>query len=89
MARWNVADEDSFWQEIEGIELDHGMRDPIFSAHLIKTATASREELSLADSSCRSYLLAGINRFFHSNVKQKHARRLARQAIDLVARDYE
>jgi len=29
-----------------------------------------------------------LNRFLHSPIKQKHVRRLARQAIDLVERDF-
>ena len=86
--RWIVADEPSFWEEVKGIELDHGFRDPIFSAHIVKTAVAIEEESALAPSECKQWLLAALNCFLHSPIKQKHTRRLARQAIDLVQRDY-
>ena len=68
--------------------LDHGIRDPIFSAHLIKPTEAVAEELPHASPSCRAALLASLNRFLHSPLKQQHVRRLARQAIALVQRDF-
>jgi hypothetical protein len=75
--------EDSF----EGL-LDHGLRDPIFSAHLLKTSVAVRDEIAVAGESCRGALLAALNRFLHSPIKMKHVRRNVRQAIALVSRDY-
>ena len=33
--------------------------------------------------------MAGLNRFLNSQLKTKYARRLVRQAIALVAQDYE
>lgn len=85
---WNVTDRDAFFTSIRERNLDHGLRDPIFSAHLIKTTKAVQEELESASPSCQTYLLAGLNRFLHSPLKQKHVRRLARQANDLVSRDF-
>ena len=85
---WDVADTEAFFGETREMLLDHGMRRPIFSAHLVKTAQAVEEELAVASDSCRRYLLAGLNRFLHSPIKQKHVRRLARQAIALVSRDF-
>jgi len=41
-----------------------------------------------ASDSCQRYLLAALNRFLHSPIKQKHVRRLARQALALVKRDF-
>ncbi len=85
---WQVADAGSFLGASRDLLLDHGQRDPIFSAHFLKTTLAVEDELSVASPGCRQSLLAGLNRFLHSPLKQKHARRLARQAIDLVGRDF-
>ena len=41
------------------------------------------------NSTYKTNLLAAFNRFFHSPLKQKHPRRLPRQAIALVRRDFE
>ncbi len=87
-ATWEVADSDLFFDEVHEILLDHGMRLPIFPAHLVKTAQAVQEELPVASETCQRHLLAGLNRFLHSPMKQKHMRRLARQAIALVSRDF-
>jgi nitrite reductase/ring-hydroxylating ferredoxin subunit len=87
-APWFVDDAEAFFAGAHERLLDHGLRDPIFSAHLLKTTQAVEEELPAASESCRRYLLAGLNRFLNSPIKQKHARRLARQAIDLVSLDY-
>jgi len=85
---WRVEDDAAFFAAIEERLVDHGLRDPIFSAHLLKTTFAVRDELATASESCGRALLAGLNRFLHSPIKQKHARRLARQAIELVSRDF-
>ncbi len=85
---WDVADAEAFFDETHEMLLDHGMRMPIFPAHLVKTAQAVQEELPGASETCQRYLLAGLNRFLHSPIKQKHVRRLARQSIALVSRDF-
>ena len=85
---WQVADADAFLAEAETRLLDHGVREPIFSAHLLKTTRAVREEITVASPSCRKYLLASLNRFLNAPLKQKHARRAAHQAIALVKRDF-
>jgi hypothetical protein len=85
---WLVDDAEPFFAAFREKLLDHGLRDPIFSAHLLKTTRAVEEELPVASASCRRYLLAGLNRFLNAPIKQKHARRLARQAIELVTRDF-
>ena len=85
---WRVTDADAFFADVTGRLLDHGMRDPIFSAHLLKTSVAVRSELAGASESCQTALLAALNRFLNSPIKMKHVRRLARQAITLVARDF-
>jgi nitrite reductase/ring-hydroxylating ferredoxin subunit len=85
---WRVADPDAFFAATDERILDHGIRDPIFSAHLIKPTAAIKEELPFASASCRAAMLAGLNRYLHSPLKQHHIRRLARQAIGLVQRDF-
>lgn len=85
---WEVEDANAFLENVRERLLDHGMRDPIFSSHLLKTSTAVAAELEVASPSCREALLASLNRFLGSPLKTKHARRLARQAIALVARDF-
>ena len=86
---WFVDDREGFLEASHQKILDHGLRDPIFSAHVLKTTVAVEEELRAASPSCQRYLLAGLNRFLNSPIKQKHTRRLARQAIGLVRRDFE
>lgn len=86
---WSVADADGFFEEVADLLLDHGLREPIFAAHLVKMARAVQEELPGALEQSRQYLLAGLNRFLHSPIKQKHARRFARQAVALVGRDFQ
>jgi nitrite reductase/ring-hydroxylating ferredoxin subunit len=85
---WRVAQPDAFFAALHERLLDHGIRDPIFSAHLVKTTAAVAEELPHTSASCGEALLAGLNRFVHSPLKQQHVRRLARQAIALVQRDF-
>jgi hypothetical protein len=86
---WAVADPDGFFGEVTELLLDHGLREPIYAAHVVKTARAVQEELPDASETCHFYLLASLNRFLHSPIKQKHARRLARQAVALVGRDFQ
>ncbi len=88
-AVWRVDAPESFFAENRDRLLDHGLRDPIFSAHLLKTGAAVQDEWPHVSESCRGALLAGLNRFLHSPIKMKHVRRLARQAIALVSRDFE
>jgi nitrite reductase/ring-hydroxylating ferredoxin subunit len=85
---WAVTDASVFFRDVRERLFDHGLRDPIFSVHLLKTSLAVEEELEHASASCRQALLAGLNRFFKSPLKTKHVRRTARQAIQLVSRDF-
>jgi nitrite reductase/ring-hydroxylating ferredoxin subunit len=86
--QWHVKDQSAFFAEVDDLLLDHGFRDPIFSSHVVKTTLAVLEELEVASKNCRSTLLAAVHRFLRSPMKQKHTRRLAQQAIDLVSRDF-
>jgi hypothetical protein len=85
---WKVSDSASFFLEAHERLLDHGINQPIFAVHLLKTTLAVEAELPFASPACREALLASLNRFLHSPLKIKHVRRLARQAIALVARDF-
>jgi nitrite reductase/ring-hydroxylating ferredoxin subunit len=87
--KWEVHDVDAFFRVVHERLFDHGLRDPIFSAHWLKTSMAVLDELAVASESCRRTLLAALNRFLNSPMKGKHVRRLARQAIHLVGRDFD
>ncbi len=86
---WRVSDPGAFFEDTFAQVMDHGFRDPIFSAHLLKTSVAVRSEIGSASRRTAEVLLAGLNRFLRSPLKTKHGRRLARQAIALVARDFD
>jgi nitrite reductase/ring-hydroxylating ferredoxin subunit len=81
---WQVTDEPAFWAQTQELLLDHGFVDPIYSAHLLKTSTAVALELPNVAAPTRALLLASLNRFLHSPIKQKHARRNVHQAIALI-----
>ena len=85
---WAVSDPGGFASDVRELLLDHGVREPIYAAHLVKTAQAVQEEVPHTSEAGRFYLLASLNRFLHTPIKQKHVRRLARQAVALVGRDF-
>ena len=87
--QWRVREPDAFFARSHEELLDHGLNEPIFAVHLLKTMRAVEAELPFASSECREALLASLNRYLHSSVKLKHVRRLTRQAIALVSRDFE
>ena len=87
-AEWQVTDVTGYLQQVREKLLDHGMRDPIISAHLLKTTMAVERLSSDCQPDTAVWLLAALRRFLESPLKQKHIRRLARQAIDLVGRDF-
>jgi nitrite reductase/ring-hydroxylating ferredoxin subunit len=87
-AAFGVDDEARFFTDVRERLLDHGLREPIFACHLLKTARAVQVESASASPACRVALLAALNRFLHAPLKQKHALRNARQAIALVQRDF-
>ena len=87
-AEWAVSDADDFAADVRELLLDHGVREPIYAAHLVKTAQAVQEEVPHTSDTGRHYLLASLNRFLHTPIKQKHVRRFARQAVALVGRDF-
>ncbi len=68
---------------------DHGLNEPIFSCHLLKTVCAVREEHEALPegSELQGSLRAALKRFLEAPLKQKHARRTAFQSLSLVNRD--
>ena len=67
--------------------LERGIRAPIFVSHYLKTTVAVQAQLQSDPKRTQAVLLAALNRFVHSPVKQTHSRRLTNQAIALVQRD--
>lgn len=75
----------SFYEKIT----DHGLTSPIFPAHLLKTFIAVMEEVKHSNNDItKKYLLASLNRFLNSPIKQKHIKRTIKQSIELVSRDF-
>ena len=69
---WQVEDPAVFSAEVHHKLLDHGLRDPIFSAHVLTlTSVAVQGELRYASASCREALLAGLNRFLKFTAKDE------------------
>lgn len=83
---WSVENPAAFFEsELTGM-LDHGQRDPLVAAHLLKTLMAARDEwLADPEGAHIPLMLAAVNRFLHSPLKRRHALRSARQALDFVA----
>ncbi len=67
---------------------DHGLGLPIYSAHLVKTWIATREDRPHLSPAAQAAGLQAIRRLLGAQLKQKHVRRQAREAIELVARDF-
>jgi nitrite reductase/ring-hydroxylating ferredoxin subunit len=83
---WFPKDVAGFWAVAEAKLFDHGLRDYIFSAHLVKTAVAVRAETGQGVPG-DDVLLAALNRLLSSSIKQKHVRRTVHQALDFVAKE--
>ena len=86
-SKWSVDDAQTFLAEQINALFDHGKDEYIVSVHLLKTLLAAREELSSATTENAQLLAAALNRFLHSPLKRKHARRTAHQAMAFVALD--
>ncbi len=84
LERWRVDEADALFSEIHAQLLDHGSALPIYPVHVLKTSFAVGLELEHASASARPVLLAALNRYAHSPVKQRHARRNVHQAMALV-----
>ncbi len=89
LKEWCPGAQVSFERELLATITDHGNGLPIFSAHIIKTARAVLLEADRLTAHGKEILLASLNRFVHSPIKQKHVRRLVSQGINLVKKDFE
>jgi nitrite reductase/ring-hydroxylating ferredoxin subunit len=88
LAAWRVKDIDEFFARTVADLHDHNSDEFIVSAHLLKTVLAARSEIQAgAPAEVCDYLAAAINRFLHSPLKRKQARRTAHQAMKFVAMD--
>lgn len=82
LSQWKVADEHAFHERAARTILDHGMGQPIFPAHWLKTWTAVRDEIGLGvPHATRAFLLAAVNRMLDARLKESHALRAAHQAL--------
>lgn len=85
---WCVPDAERFFAGAIDRMFDHGVEDYIVSIHLLKTVMAAREEVrSGAADEAAATLVAAVNRYFHTPLKEKHLRRTARQAIAFVGKE--
>jgi len=65
------------------------IRSPIFSAHYLKTSFAIFEEGDKLNQTEREILYRPLKRFLEFPLKTKHIRRVARQTIQLISKDYD
>ncbi len=82
--RWRVSDEQALFADIDARLLDHDMPLPVYPAHILKTRRAVARELGHVGPATRPLLLAALNRFVHSPIRQRNARRTVHQAIALI-----
>lgn len=84
-ADWAVDDGENFLAGRFGRLFDHGVPEPIVSAHLVKVVTAVEEEWrAYPQEPWRGTLLAALNRFLENPPKRRHGLRVARQALGFV-----
>jgi hypothetical protein len=85
---WHVDDAAAFDARCRARVLDHGLGLDIFPAHWLKTWMAVRSELGAGmAASTGASLLAALNRLFAARFKQRHALRMAHQALATVSRE--
>ncbi|MCA8938920.1 MAG: Rieske (2Fe-2S) protein [Planctomycetes bacterium] len=85
---WRVSDQAAFRKTLRDKIFDHGLAEPIFSSHVLKTGLAVFQLADQASEACRDSLFAALNRMFSAPLKEKQVRRIAFQAIDLVSKDF-
>ena len=86
---FQVEDHNKFKKHTLNKILDHGTRSPIFSAHYLKTSFAIFEEGDKLNQTEREILYRPLKRFLEFPLKTKHTRRVARQTIQLISKDYD
>jgi nitrite reductase/ring-hydroxylating ferredoxin subunit len=82
-----VADPQLALADLRRRVLDHGQGEHIVSVHLLKTTLAVAEEAEELDTADAGLLVAALQRFFDSPIKRRHARRIAHQSLQFVARE--
>lgn len=86
---FQVEDHNKFKKYTLNKILDHGTRSPIYSAHYLKTSFAIFEEGDKLNQTEREILYRPLKRFLEFPLKTKHIRRVARQTIQLISKDYD
>ena len=88
LQRWQVDDAAAFDARCRAQVLDHGLGLDIFPVHWLKTWMAVRGEVGagIAPATAAS-LRAALNRLFAARFKQRHAMRMAHQALAIVSRE--
>jgi nitrite reductase/ring-hydroxylating ferredoxin subunit len=82
---WAVADKSAFFAGERQTLYDHGIREPIYACHHVKTLSAVEDEVAWAgDGALSDAMLAATNRFLHTPIKYHHALRTAHQALSFV-----
>jgi hypothetical protein len=82
---WVVIDKSAFFAREHDALYDHGIREPIYPCHHVKTLSAVEEEVAWAGDGALSHaMLAATNRFLHTPIKYHHALRSAHQALSFV-----
>ena len=68
--------------------VDHGIGLPILPAHWLKTWSAVRDEAAAGlPAGARAAMLAAVNRLLAVRFKERHALRIAHQALGFVAKE--
>src|SRR5256714_8022312 len=87
---WAVTDEAAFHDRAIATIVDHGVGQPIFPAHWLKTWSAVRDEVAAGlPNAARSAMLAAVNRLLAARFKQRHTLRTAHQALAFVGKEGE
>ena len=85
---WGVADGGAYLEETFRRYFDHGVAEPIVTAHLVKLTSAIGEELEAGpDAPWRATLLAALRRFLENPPHRPQVLRLATQAITFVEQE--
>lgn len=83
---WRVADPADFVERERRHLFDHGRARHIISVHLLKLLTAAPQLAALVPAASET-IHAGLNRFLHAPLKERHVLRMARQMRAFVARE--
>jgi nitrite reductase/ring-hydroxylating ferredoxin subunit len=83
--QWRVEDADAFFADAYEELNDHGAWRSILACHRLKTLMAVDHELEVyPEAPFGQVMLAGLNRYLHTEMKAKHVMRTMRQAMEFV-----